>query len=200
MSFVETYAEKTMGLRKDIKLHYVMSNVPDLDDEDAILRDRIRQFRRRLQFKKLSATIHHYNSLTLINQSIFVLDRPASRLAKQYRRLLDEVVRANLADKTGAMEFLREVQSFEYSVPGKEQGAAWLESREDRIRGIADKFIEDADVQFAVARSLLSLGHVREAVRRLDKLLDGNPSFVEARIERASSRARLGEQNRRFKI
>ena len=32
--------ERTSGLEKFIRLHFVMSNVPDLDDEDRVLRDR----------------------------------------------------------------------------------------------------------------------------------------------------------------
>ena len=83
--------ERTSGLNKDITLHFVMSNVPDLDDEDAILRRRIRSFRKKLQFDQLTATIHRYESLALLNQSIFVIDRPRSRLSHQYRRLVGEV-------------------------------------------------------------------------------------------------------------
>jgi MinD-like ATPase involved in chromosome partitioning or flagellar assembly len=186
-------AERNTGLKKEIVLHFVMSNVPDLDDEDAILRDRIREFRKRLQFQRLATTIHHYNSLTLLNQSVFVLDRPASRLARQYKKLVDEIVKGNLSDRSGALHFLKEVQVVEYSDPGNERGAPWLEKAEQGIRGIADKFLEDAEVQFAVARAFATLGHVREAVSRLGKLLDDNPDFVEARIERASCLARLGE-------
>ena len=104
-------AEKNSGLKREITLHFAMSNVPDLDDEDAILRKRIREFRNRLEFSRLSATINHYNSLTLLNQSIFVLDRPRSRLASQYRRLFDEILKANPSDRQVAIDFLKRVAS-----------------------------------------------------------------------------------------
>ena len=80
--------EQTSGLKKHIRLHFVMSNVPDLDDEDRILHQRRGKFRKELGYNKLDAVIHHYESVSLFNQAIFVLDRPKSRLAHEYKRLV----------------------------------------------------------------------------------------------------------------
>ena len=184
-------SERELGLKKEITLHFVMSNVPDLDDEDAILRGRIRDFRKRLEFRKFPTTIHHYNSLTLLNQSIFILDRPASRLAKQYRRLFDEILKGNLSEKQVAIDFLKQVVSPEHGISEVKRGAIWVQDTEKRIGEIAENFANDATVEFAVAKAVLALGHVAEAVNRLDKLLDNEPDFAEARIERASCRAML---------
>jgi cellulose biosynthesis protein BcsQ len=189
-------SERNAGLKKDINLHFVMSNVPDLDDEDSILRGRIRDFRKRLGFDKLTTTIHHYNSLTLLNQSIFVLDRPASRLAKQYRRLFEEIRKGNLSEQQVAIDFLKQVQSPEHGTMIEKRGASWLQDTEEKIRQIDEKFPDDAKVELAVAEATLSLGHVREAVNRLDKLLHNDPDLVEARIARASSLATLGDKRR----
>jgi cellulose biosynthesis protein BcsQ len=186
-------AERDTGLRKDIALHFAMSNVPDLDDEDLILQKRIREFRRRLDFKKLSTTIHHYNSLTLLNQSVFVLDRPASRLAKQYRRLLDEIVKSNISDKTGVLDYLRDVRASDYRPPSANRGVSWLQDTEKRVQNIAAKFPDDTHIQFAAATAFVSLGQVEEAINRLDKILEDKPGFVVARLERASCRAMLGK-------
>ncbi len=188
-------SEKLTGLKKEIALHFVMSNVPDLDDEDAILRGRIRDFRQRLEFDKLTATIHHYNSLTLLNQSIFVLDRPASRLAKQYKRLLEAILKGNLSEKQVAIDFLTQVVAAQRGTTRDDRGARWLTETERRIEEIAGKFPDDVKVEFAVAEALLSLGHVHEACSRLDKLLQGEPDFAEAMIARASCRATLGDTN-----
>ena len=58
---------------KPIRLHFVMSNVPDLDDEDRVLRRRLEEFR--VEFDGPDAVIHRYESVMLFNQAIFVLDR-----------------------------------------------------------------------------------------------------------------------------
>ena len=98
--------ERTSGLEKDIRLHFVMSNVPDLDDEDRVLRDRRREFEKELGYDQLDAIIHRYESVLLFNQAIFVLDRPKSRLAREYERLVKSLIMYNLADRAGAWLFL----------------------------------------------------------------------------------------------
>src|SRR5262245_9074411 len=87
--------ERTQGLKKDIRLHFVMSNVPDLDDEDRVLRRRLEAFHKDLGILRLSAVIHRYESTALFNQSVFVLDRPRSRLAREYRKLVKALIREN---------------------------------------------------------------------------------------------------------
>ena len=71
---------------KAISLLFVMSNVPDLDDEDQILEGRIQLFSETLRYDRLSAVIHRYDSLALLNQMIFTADRPKSRLAREIPR------------------------------------------------------------------------------------------------------------------
>src|SRR5262249_33967986 len=72
---------------KKIQLHFVMSNVPDLDGEEEILNERMEAFREELGYDDLTATIHRYESLSLLNQVIFTYARPKSRLAREYRAL-----------------------------------------------------------------------------------------------------------------
>jgi MinD-like ATPase involved in chromosome partitioning or flagellar assembly len=90
-------SEKDSGLKKDIRLHFVMSNVPDLDDEDNVLRHRLEAFHKELEIDKLDAVIHRYESVMLFNQAVFVLDRPRSRLAREYRTLVKALIREHLA-------------------------------------------------------------------------------------------------------
>ena len=92
-------------LKKKIDLHFVMSNVPDLDDEDEILEREIKQFEQSLGFDSPSAVIHHYDSLALLEQVTFVKERPRSRLAKEYAELALAIVRKNLEDREGALSF-----------------------------------------------------------------------------------------------
>ena len=44
---------------------------PDLDDEEDILKRRVRDARRSLGNAQLAATIHRYDSLALLNQVVF---------------------------------------------------------------------------------------------------------------------------------
>jgi len=80
--------EETEGLKKTIRLHFVAANVPDLDDEKGILRRQMQACRERLNFTEFTGKIRRYENLNLLDQSVFTVDRPHSRLARSYRRLL----------------------------------------------------------------------------------------------------------------
>ena len=92
---------------KEIKLHFVTSNVPDLDDENRILENRLTEFKKKLEYDEIASTIHHYPSLSLLNQEIFTVVRPNSRLASEYRELVQEIQRENPEDRDGALSFLK---------------------------------------------------------------------------------------------
>jgi MinD-like ATPase involved in chromosome partitioning or flagellar assembly len=98
--------EQTSGLEKYIRLHFVMSNVPDLDDEDRVLRSIRERFQRELGYLLEDAIIHHYASLRLLSQAIFALDRPQSRLTKEYRHLTRRLMMYNFADRKGVDLYL----------------------------------------------------------------------------------------------
>ena len=96
---------------KDITLHFVMSNVPDLDDEEEILAVSGRRLMESLGYAELATTIHHYPSLALLNQTVFTLARPKSRLAQEYRQLVRVIKQNNLEDSEGALRFLNDVKN-----------------------------------------------------------------------------------------
>ncbi|MCY4060667.1 MAG: AAA family ATPase, partial [Gammaproteobacteria bacterium] len=100
-------AETSGPLARKIHLHFVMSNVPDLDDEDRILHSKIAAFGDQLGFSGEPLVVHRYDSLSLLNQSVFAKDRPRSRLAKEYRQLVREIVGRNLADRDGALDYIK---------------------------------------------------------------------------------------------
>lgn len=91
-------------------MHFVVSNIPDLDDEEHILENKLLTFKDRLGYRHPAAEIHHYQSLTLIDQAIFTIDRPATRLAKEYVALSEAIVRFNLQDREAALERLHEIE------------------------------------------------------------------------------------------
>ena len=103
-------AESKQTRTDSIDMHFVMSNVPDLDDEDKILGDNIASFRRDLGFKGEPMVVHRYDSLSLLNQVIFTKDRPQSRLSKEYRSVTTEIIQLNAEDRDGALEYIENVQ------------------------------------------------------------------------------------------
>ena len=104
--------------KKHIDLHFVMSNVPDLDDEDQILEGKIRAFQKQLGFRQEPMIVHRYDSLSLLNQMAFSKDRPKSRLAKEYDNIVREITVRNPVDRDGALEYIRRAERpwrlFEY--------------------------------------------------------------------------------------
>ena len=102
-------AEASGPRGKRIDLHFVMSNVPDLDDEDGILEARIDAFREGLGFRGEPLVVHRYDSLSLLNQVVFTKDRPRSRLANEYREIVRGIVSRNLKDRDGALDYVERV-------------------------------------------------------------------------------------------
>lgn len=158
-------AENQGPLKKSIYLHFVMANVPDLEDEEDILADQVERFEETLKYTDLSATIHHNNSLAMLQQELFVLNRPKSSLAKEYRQLVEAIVRQNLEDKQGAIMFLDEtLRSLRFA-----RETVALKALEDRLQLIKGHHPGDPDV-------MRRLAMVRRAQRRNDEallLLDG---------------------------
>ncbi|MDE2848861.1 MAG: ParA family protein [Gemmatimonadota bacterium] len=103
-------AESRRPRAKSIELHYVMSNVPDLDDEDKILEENIAFFQSNLGFNGEPMVIHRYDSLSLLNQVLFTKERPKSRLSREYRSLTAAIMRLNAEDRDGALEYIRNVR------------------------------------------------------------------------------------------
>jgi MinD-like ATPase involved in chromosome partitioning or flagellar assembly len=83
-----------------IDLHFCPSNVPDLDDEDDILRSKLEAAREALGPQ--ATVIHHYNSLELLTQPAFAVSRPKSKLARQYKALMQAIIERNFEDPAGA--------------------------------------------------------------------------------------------------
>ena len=131
---------------KQIELHFVMSNVPDLDDEDEILTGIKQRFQSGLEFEDEPLVVHRYDSLSLLNQAAFVRDRPRSRLAREYVAVSDRIVNGNLEDRDGVMHFiLRRRRNAErrWRIPG-ESASSLAES----ITKIASLHAEDGEVLY----------------------------------------------------
>lgn len=173
--------EKTR-LEKPIKLHFVASNVPNQDDEDHHLRKHLGRFRKKLAISDDTPIpiIHRNETLQLLNQPVFVLDRPHSWLAGEYRALVRVLQVENLEDRVSALVFLREIQ--------KER--SWnvghvIPEDANHLKGVTFQFWSDAKVLFRVGEYLLRYREPSMALKRLNRVLELDPDFGDALFERA---------------
>lgn len=171
---------------KAIRLHFAVSNVPDLDDEDQILINTLTRFRRELGFQSLSAEIHHYNSLSLLAQEIFSLRRPNSRLTKEYAQLKESIARYNVQDRDAVLSFLKAAHSDIVEAMSEEGPTNF----QNRLEKVLDHFIADAEVSLRVALLFELLGRVEDALM----LLSGSTENVELTAEMYAARARLNHK------
>lgn len=148
---------------RKVKVHFVVSNVPDLDDEDQILGNTMDKFKRELGYRELSAEIHHYNSLSLLNQEIFSSSRPNSRLAKEYRNLTKSITKHNFEDREAAIAFLKSAhRDIQDVMDGDGPNAL-----EEKVQRILKNFPQDGEISFRVALVYELLGNSNDALSML---------------------------------
>ncbi len=153
--------ERTSGLEKYVRLHFVVSNVPDLDDEDRILRSIREKFRQELGYRQ-EDVIHHYPSLRLLRQVVFVLDQPESRLAKEYKRLVRHLMMFNFEDEKGAKLFLEYYPIFSLFTGESLQSP---EPAGDPLSRIAENFPDHDEIQQRVSQIQRRINQRRERRR-----------------------------------
>lgn len=176
-------SEKTTRRARTIDLHFVMSNVPDLDDEDSILSRKMEAFKDQLTVMRDPMVVHRYDSLSLLNQAIFVKTRPKSRLATEYRKIVERIVRGNLEDRDGALNYIERA------------GRRWRRTREESP-GDVEKTLERIETLHAADGDVLfHLGVLREDERRpevagslFDRSIEAGCNEPEAYLRRARYR------------
>lgn len=178
-------AEAAEPRNKTIELHFVMSNVPDLDDEDRILDQKIQAFQVQLGFSREPMIVHRYNSLSLLNQVVFTKDRPRSRLAREYQELVREISRRNWADRDGALDYIRRT------------GRGWHAMRDESIQAgndmlekIEHAHADDGEVLFRLGELREHDGQAEWAASLVSRAIDAGYGGPDAYLERARIRAR----------
>jgi tetratricopeptide (TPR) repeat protein len=174
-------AERETPRRKGIKLHFVASNVPDLDDEESILQRQLERSRELFQYgDDETIIVHHYNSLSLLDQEIFLDVRPKSKLAQEYRALVNTIVAGNPDDNEGALSALAKIE-LELTRPA----VANLKPSEyeDSISAIARAHPQDVDILYRIANIRERMGNLQDAVSMLDEAIRAGtpPSYMLAR-------------------
>lgn len=151
----EIRADEGPEARTKKPVHFVLSNVPDLDDEGDILVSMCRKAEVELGFVGPAMTIHHYASLDLLDQAIHTLTRPKTRLANEYRALVNKLARENAADRDGALAWLSEM-------PAADGPMQWTEMNE-RIAKILTAHGDDVVVLAAAAHLRATLNDMESA-------------------------------------
>ncbi|HTU20137.1 MAG TPA: ParA family protein [Gemmataceae bacterium] len=197
----EIRREREHGLKKDIRLHFVPSNVPDLDDEHGLMRKQLDVFNKELTIYLPSprikrVVIHRYESLGMLEQPVFVLQRPKSRLAREYRRLVRSLIMENPVDRDGALFYLRALErDSKLQREWRGHSSLGLISRrvdasdaEARLRQIESQFKDDAIVLRRLAWLYQGLGELDLALRQYDSVLRLRPGWSPVLFERGRCR------------
>ena len=169
---------------KGIELHFVMSNVPDLDDEDRILESKIRAFQKQLGFGREPMIVHRYDSLSLLNQVVFTKDRPRSRLANEYGEIVREITARNWTDRDGALDYIRRA--------GRRR--QWIDyesilTPEEMLERIQATHSDDGEVLFRLGELGETVGRTEWAASLVNQAIDAGYDQPDAYLKRARIRA-----------
>lgn len=183
-------ADNKQSEHKNITVHFAVSNVPDLDDEDGILGKTMERFKTELGYKELAAEIHHYNSLSLLNQEIFSLTRPNSRLAKEYKLLTRTITQSNLGDREVALEFLKSAHRDLIHTMKSGDSIKF----DDKLQEILKTFPQDGEICFHTALVFIQLGNIDDALSMLNgEAIDQYYKTARMYATRARLNHRLGK-------
>lgn len=175
---------------KSINLHFVMSNVPDLDDEDDILAESLNSFRENLGFDDDPLMIHRYDSLSLLNQVIFTNDRPKSRLAREYRHLGEEIMRSNASDRDGALHYLESIDPMYRFRKTASIRRPSLASIDQHVKEIEANHRFDGKVLFRISAIKANDGSFEDSVALLNRAIETGYRKPEVYLRRADLRRR----------
>jgi len=184
-------AEAETGRKKQIELHFVMSNVPDLDDEDQILQQQIKSFQKELNMERPPVFVHRYDSLALLNQSVFIQDRPRSRLAREYEAVVDRIVSMNLEDPDGARLYLEGHQRrWRFDRTPRES----MKERAKNLDHIEKKHGGNPGLLFELGRLYASERSHDDAARLFQSAIEAGCAEPQALLFRSRMRSESGDE------
>lgn len=182
--------EKPSSERDRITIHFVASNVPDLDDEEQILEKILTRFRNELEMDN-NCIIHHYNSLRLLRQDLAVKELPKSSLAKEYRKLTDQIVERNVRDRDGALKILRDALDVRRRVRKYRE----VYRLEDDILEISKLHEQDGEISYNIGLVKLYERQFEAAEKRLSEAINLGHSNPDVFLVRAQAREALHKKD-----
>ncbi len=184
----EIRAEAQTAREKRIELNFVMSNVPDLDDEDAILRNQIEAFRKELAMEQPPVRVHRYDSLALLNQVVFIQERPRSRLAREYKQVVRRIISRNLEDRDGALLYLEESLRRPWRIGGVRRER--VQDRQEKLKRIEEEHADDAGVLYELARLHEAQKSADDVARLFNLAIEAGCAEPEALLFRSRMRSK----------
>lgn len=172
----EIRGEGTGARQKNIALHFVASNTPDVDDEHGILRKQLDLFQKALGYEDCNV-VHYYNNVSLVDQAIFTVERPNTKLAREYCEVLTAIIRENSADREGALAYLNKVQRRYIRRLGR---ALDLPTLDPRLQEISQLHSMDGEVLAELAQVSLMLGRNKDALTQYENAIGTNYSGADA--------------------
>ena len=167
-----------------IELHFVMTGIPDADDEDGILENRREVFAERLRIPRgRSIEIRHYQSMDLLKQPIYTQHRQRTRLAASFRQLARRIRESNIEDRKGVLTRLR----------GAKLRRSDRSDFLDRVRR-EDRYNQDAEVLCELAVAYRSMGWFQEVGELLDKAAELGPLSLRHQWHLADARHGIGDR------
>lgn len=189
---VAAIRDEKMGVRgHPINLHFCPSNVPDLDDEDAILSDMLGAAEENLG--PSSTVIFHYNSLDLLRQPAFVASRPNSELARQYEALMTSIIERNYSDPIGAQSALRGMPE-RYENARRKGDQSDLAQIEDAAAQIAARHPESGLIGWRLSILYSRMGAIEDELEALTRAIDHDHERSRSLVRRARLLSSLNRQ------
>jgi MinD-like ATPase involved in chromosome partitioning or flagellar assembly len=176
-------------LSKVVK-HFVSSNVPDLDDENQILGERLKQFSNDLGYKNLTAELHRYNSLSLLEQQIFTLHRPKTQLAREYLCLTNEIILKNYEDIDGVTSYL---DSLLKSKNHKEDQD--LKDTSERLKIIQGKHENNISILYLISQLKEKYGDLEESLSLVSRAIELGDNKYTTHLRHAKLLISLGQSS-----
>lgn len=158
--------QKDLQEGKEIDLIFTSSNTPNLDDENSILFNSLEKFKTELNYNDL-CIIHHYESLDLLKEKVFVHARPNTNLAKEYRNLTDRIIELNHEDRDGSISFLNKIKQNRIKSRNITK-ATELENKIDKIREFHS---EDGEILSLIGDISLLQGRIHESLETYENAL-----------------------------
>ena len=187
---VRRQAKNSSGSR--IAIHFVVSNVPQVDDESGTLETALIRYRKALEIPHFDATIHHHPALTLQGHDVFVLKQRRSTLTDEYRHLADVIRSPNLEDSVSALKYLRDLNAA-FRGAGERIDSSTIENS---LATISRVHADDSEVMYWLARTKRQLGAAVEAAQILNQIIDRGGVSPHVYLERASLRLREADGDR----
>lgn len=170
---------------KQVRLLFCPSNVPDLDDEESILRGKLSLAQDELEYEEPATIIHHYNSLALIDEAIFVRDRPKSRLSAEYRYLHDKISAENIDDRIGALAYVQDLRGSFLVKPWLRSSSEFVSIAMQKMERISRTHNDDGEVAWALSFVYQLFGNLSGEIEALSIAIRNDYSVIDARLRRA---------------